>query len=384
MTAPISSALLLGAQAVNAESVAFDGRVEQTLLLHFWPLTVRIFVPQTVDNDGETHFVGYSLAIPEVADLEVFCDDFPEILHELDDEPRGYRPAGAIIDIPEQSALEFMENLARLTHRAAATSRLQYSVSSVEFLHLVKAGNNVKTMAGGRIAPRPELLNQYAAICGRKTSQYRNPLFRGCLLRALLRQQTWYEPFPEVFANRPWPFFIRSERSPKHIPWFSADAATKIQQTFTNYLQEMKGWEMSPTTEEKPKVPLELLIYRLVRNYVNRKTTDKTGIKWDDFKDSKVVDEKSGKDRVVVPQEYREAKEKVASDAFLALRSRREQDFVDYFTSSVCSVGQFLKEDEFEIVANALLRNPEEVKTLALTRIFCQLVNRSFPMELSK
>src|SRR5690606_36040079 len=51
-TAEISSALLPGAQAVNAESVPFEGRAEQNLLLHFWPLTVLVFDPRFVDDDG--------------------------------------------------------------------------------------------------------------------------------------------------------------------------------------------------------------------------------------------------------------------------------------------------------------------------------------------
>ena len=365
-TAPISSALLLGAQAANAEAVPFEGRVDHTLLLHFWPLTVRVFVPQLLTNDGETEFVGFSLAIPEVADLETFCEDFPEMLQELEVEPRGYRPLGAVIEVPEQSALEFMENLARLTDRTVSASRLRYSVSSVEFLHVVKTGNNVKTMAAGRIAPRAELLNQYAAICGRKNSTYRNPLFRACLLRALLQQRRWYETFSNSLTQRPWSFFIRGDRTPRHVSWFSADAAVKFQQTFANYQHELKGWEMSTSTQGKPIAPLELLIYRLIRNYVNRKTTDKTGIKWDDFKETKITDEKSGKERIEVPKEYRDARSKIASDAFLALRSRREQDFIDYFTASICSVGQFLKEDEFELVASALLHKYEDVRTLTL------------------
>ncbi|HEY3968074.1 MAG TPA: type I-MYXAN CRISPR-associated protein Cmx8 [Planctomycetaceae bacterium] len=365
-TAAVSSALLLGAQAASAESIPFEGRVEQTFLLHFWPLTVLVFVPQLIKNDGETEFAGFTLAIPEVSDLEQFCDDFPEMLQQLDAEKRGYRPAGAVIDIPDQSALEFMENLAKLTKGTVEKSQLRHSISSVEFMHLVKSGNNVKSMSAGRVAPRPELLSQYAMICGRKTSPYRNPLFRAGLLLALLQQRKWYELFSEMLLNRPWQFFMRDEKTPQHMPWFFTDAATKFQQVETNYWQERKEAAMSKSTNEKPTPALEMLIYRLVRNYVNHKTTEKTGIKWDDFKDKTVTDEKTGKSRIDVPQAYREARAKIAGDVFLALRSRREQDFVDYFTASVCSVGQYLPEDDFGVVANAMLKSSEEVKVITL------------------
>jgi CRISPR-associated protein Cmx8 len=69
-TEQISGALLLGAQAVNAEGVPFSGRVDHNLLLHFWQVVVLTFIPRVVDKkDGKTKRVGYVLAIPDVANL---------------------------------------------------------------------------------------------------------------------------------------------------------------------------------------------------------------------------------------------------------------------------------------------------------------------------
>ena len=125
---------------------------------------------------------------------------------------------------------------------------------------------------------------------------------------------------------------------------------------------------MSETPRETGEEPLELLIYRLVRTYIIRKTEERSGIKWSDFKDKTKPDD-GGKARVDVPKEYREAKEHIAQDLFLALRSRREVDFTDYFASRVCSVGQFLPEANYQTVARALLEKPDEVKTLALLAV---------------
>ena len=111
----MASSLWLGAQEFNAEAIKFVGRVEQNLLLHFWPLTVLVLVPQVIDADGESEFRGYALAIPEVSHLEYFCDDYPELLRALPKEVRGFRPAGAVIDLPDQAALELLESFARLT-----------------------------------------------------------------------------------------------------------------------------------------------------------------------------------------------------------------------------------------------------------------------------
>jgi len=48
--AELSSALFPGAQAVNAEGIAFEGRAEENLLLHFWTFVALLFVPNVVDR----------------------------------------------------------------------------------------------------------------------------------------------------------------------------------------------------------------------------------------------------------------------------------------------------------------------------------------------
>ncbi len=364
-TDAISSALLLGAQAANAEAVPFEGRVEQTLLLHFWPLTVLIYVPQQIDNDGEQKFVGYSLAIPEVANLEEFCDDYPRLLKELSTEKQGYRPAASVIDIPAQSALEFLSHLGGLARHAAGRGRLRHSVNSIEFLHLVKAGNNVKSMASGQIAPNPTLLDKYRAIASPSERKYRNPLFRAALLQSLLDDVDWYVSMSDMLCQRPWQFFLRGDKTPRSMPWFSTDAANRFQLSQTEFEGTVKVHAMTQDTskpEAKP-TPLDLLVHRLISNFVNRKTEEKSHLKWSDFQKTK---NEKGDERMDIPKDYRDAREKIVSGIFLGMRSRREQDFVDFFTANICSVGQFLREEDFHIVAQALLNDPDTVKTLAM------------------
>ena len=109
--------------------------------------------------------------------------------------------------------------------------------------------------------------------------------------------------------------------------------------------------------------------YSLVRAYVFRKTESRSGIKWDDFKNKRVVDPATGKERTDVPQKYRDAREKVCTDAFLRMRAcRARQDFVSYFTGTICSVPQYLPEAEYTAVAKAVLSEDqwEDVKSLAM------------------
>ena len=109
---------------------------------------------------------------------------------------------------------------------------------------------------------------------------------------------------------------------------------------------------------------LALCLYRLVREYVRRKTESRSGQKYEDFRNDR--DEKG---RIIYPQKYREEREKVCSDAFLAMRARRDQDFIGYFTGTVCSVPQYLPEDDYLAVGHALIADWEKVKTLAMLAV---------------
>lgn len=114
---------------------------------------------------------------------------------------------------------------------------------------------------------------------------------------------------------------------------------------------------------EKKAVDLSKRVYDMVSAYVFRKTETRCGIGWDDFKDKRTAD-----GRLDVPQQYREAREKVCSSAFLAMRSRKSrEDFVAYFTGTICSVPQYLPEQEYDALAEGLLADKwEEVKNLSM------------------
>jgi CRISPR-associated protein Cmx8 len=110
-------------------------------------------------------------------------------------------------------------------------------------------------------------------------------------------------------------------------------------------------------------------IHGLVRSYVFRRTESKSGIKWDDFKDRKIVDSGTGRARIDVPPKYREAREKVCTEAFLRLRAcRSREDFVGYFTGTICSVPQYLPPAEYDALSRIVLDENrwEDAKALAM------------------
>jgi CRISPR-associated protein Cmx8 len=65
-------------------------------------------------------------------------------------------------------------------------------------------------------------------------------------------------------------------------------------------------------------------------------------------------------------KDYHEKKEKVAKDAFLAVRARTGTDFATYFVSTLCSVPQRVGEARYQILARALLEKPETARTITL------------------
>jgi CRISPR-associated protein Cmx8 len=357
----IPSSLLIGAQAVNAEKVPFSGRVDQNLLLHFWPLTALIFVPEVIDREGNGEFKGYVVSIAEVSDLEEFCDILPETLAGLDPQMRGYRPRASIIDLPAEGGLEFFRHLAQISRQKAASKELKYSISGIELFHLAKEGNNIKTLMAERIVPRPGLLGQYEGI----RLSCRNPFFKSQLIINLLRQDDWYEGFTQIFAVYPWEFFVRSENTPASLPFFSVDLRKKFDSLAEAFQLQQEAYAMAENTTPKPQ-SLERRIYEMIGTYVRYKTEAKSGFKWADFKDKKTAE-----GRMAIPSEYVQCRQKVCADIFLAMRSRREQDFLEYFAGSICSVPQFLPPDDYVFVSQALLEEGgwEKVKALSMLAV---------------
>lgn len=377
-TAEVSGALLLGAQAVNAEGVPFEGRAEHNILLHFWPLTVLLYVPQAVDRDGSTEFPtgSYTVAVPEVANLKKFVKGFPDVLGGLSSDPRGYRPAGAVVDLPAEGALAFMDHFARLTQADIEAGEVTGVIGSVEFMHLYKQGNNVKTMAAGRVVPSEKLLGDYRELVPvGKPPPYRNPLFRRGLLVGLLDGREWFQPFDRTLAAFDAGVFIRQPRKAgseeKGPPQFANDAARKLRQLAATHSADHRRYldvpEPDRSKQPRPDAPLAVVVNRVVRNYLLARTEEKTGIKVDAYTKpgddgEPVIDWKA------VPGDFNDGKRKLAESLFLEFRPRKGQAFIDHFAATLFRVTQRVNEADRLELARALTVGGrlDDLKTLTL------------------
>lgn len=362
----LSGALLLGAHTKNAEIIPFSGRLDQNLLLHFWPLAAMVYVPRFVDRDGNSH-IGrrdkddkaqhFCVVIPDVANLERFATDYKQLLAGLDQEVALYRPKEALIDIPAEGGISFIEHLARLAPQIAAGAETRYSISGVDYLHVSKEGNNAKFLSTGRIEAHAYLAEDYRGIAGGPGQRppYANPLFRRGLILALLNGEPWYKPFGDLFAEWPHHFFVSTDDSPK-LSWFWVDARKKLQER----IQAMPTDPRSVDSALDADDVLMALIHRLTRTYLTERAKQKSGIDPDRFREGEKINWEK------LPKDYHDARRAAGESLFLEFRSRREQAFIDHFAQTFFATKQYVSEDQYTEIGRELLHQPEKVKTLTL------------------
>ena len=103
---------------------------------------------------------------------------------------------------------------------------------------------------------------------------------------------------------------------------------------------------------------LDRVIYQAARAYVLGRLKSKYALSWDPALAANPVWRKN----------YEDKKEKVAREAFLAVRSRTGADFVGYFAGMICSVPQRLSERAFLEIARALHDEQEDEKEIERVR----------------
>lgn len=360
-TTEMSSSLYLGAQTVNAEKVKFVGSPDQNLLLHFWPVVMGVGeARKLVFKDGKLQEepTGYVITVPDVNDLEGFQIDFAESVAQLDQTRAGYRPRAALLSLPEEGGLRYLTDLAMMAKARALSGPLRFTVGGVEVYQLIRPGNGYKLLSIGRLPARPGLVEHYDQI-GRR---YYDLTFRGQVIRNLLRDQPWYDGFHRLFAKQALQFFVGPS-----VGRFASDVSRKFR-TESEIHREQEV-DMDADAGAVP-VDLSQRVHNMIRQYVNGRTEAKAGLKWADFKDSKIRDPETGKERVNVPEKYRETREKVCQDAFLSIRAcRAREDFVTYFTGTICAVPQYIPPADYQALATALLGRDdqwEHVKALSM------------------
>lgn len=367
-TVDLPSTYFIGAQAANAENVPFKDRARFQFLLHFWQFVAQIYVPAVINNEGKRDFVGYALAIPDVAELKSFCEDFPQVMRERGIELSGYRPRDCVVDLAVESALDLMRRLQeRLVVKEGGKNTYDL-ILGVDVVHLEKQGNNVRLWGSSRLDPDQPMIDAYANWRGRLW----DATFRRQRLLNLVKgsehkpenngkKVNWYNGFDAIFGKLPYEQTISAKHF-RHDARESFAEFIPLTNSNDNSNKENTVSEANPensdngTTTEAKTITTEYAIYQLVGTYLSKKLKGKYGLEWSAVKGIPAKE-----------NEYAEMKEKIARDAFLAIRSRsNKEDFIEYFISTICSVSQHLNQQAYLKVAEELFSRTEDIRTLTM------------------
>lgn len=354
---PLPSTYFVGAQAINADNVSFRDRARFQLLLHFWPYVAQIYVPALVNSKDELALTGYTIAIPDVADLERFCDEFPRVMRNRSADPyrrRPYRPHDCIIDLVVEGALDTFNRFRERLKSVAGSPELGDLLLGIDVVHLDKQGNNIRLLNSIRLDPEGEMIDRYASF---RNSLWNQHFRRQRLLNLISPDREWYTGFDSLLTRLPFKQTIGDR-------YFLRDVRETYKQEVKNMTERRESSsELQEPAETTPTGALtaQELVYRTVSNYLRYKLDSKYSLSWKAVQSDPQAEGK-----------FREMRAKLAREAFLAIRSRTGQDFIDYFVSTLCSVSQSMNEQRYVALTTALMTETDNIRTLTMLALAAQ------------
>jgi CRISPR-associated protein Cmx8 len=274
------------------------------------------------------------LGVPDIAILDEFIFAWDEVARRRGCEPSGYVPRDAVIDLAAEAGLDVVRRCNEAIVKQGILSTRRW-LTAVDVFHVEKDGNNIHLRGISRIVPQTQQDDEYARVHG---GHYWSPLFRRQRISNVLEGKPWWWGFARLCSTTPDEMTIGHDS-------FQHDCRAALTEI-----------EMKQNVTEADQT-LEHLIFRRVQAYVLGKTERKYDLSWSKAQGSPGLE-----------KEYREKREKVGREAFLAVRSRTGADFVAYFTSTICSVPQHASEETFIEIARALMdqKDIERVRSLTL------------------
>ncbi|PJZ60801.1 type I-MYXAN CRISPR-associated protein Cmx8 [Leptospira adleri] len=353
----LSKVLFLSAQNNNAEKVDFKETNKNKFLLHFWVFAAQPYTYWTQRKDKDKYKTdehGFIIAVPDIAKLESFNFIFNELIKNQDNEIKKYpikRPEQAVVYLPSLAGLQLLKNIHNALKKKI-NSNYSDVVHGIDLFHYDyewKKGKPKKNRASifkGFIRIKPNIDLENKAINIKKL--YRNFFFQKQLLQNLFEGKDELYDFYNLFCNREYEYFFNH--------WdgeFKPDAKLYFEEKENKFKGEQKMSE-----EDKIPKTIELLVYQIIKTYVYSKLESKHQIIWN--KDKKVLWSKQM--NAPANEDAYKSKSKIAKEAFLAMRSRKDKDdFITYFTSTICSVSQHLGGEGYNVLAESLYNKKEDL-----------------------
>lgn len=348
----LKSNSFVGAMEFNAELVEFQDSFRLKFLLNFWTFATPIYLTRISTYDKKTkstktEYQPFTLAIPDIANLLDYCDDYETFLKIRRPEKIGATsyPSQSIVDIAVEGAVDFASSLMSVVAEKEKDAGFDDLLTGIDVIHVVRDGDSAKIEVQKRITPTRTILTHYQRVKHRFTDN----LFRRQRLLNVLNEKDWFCGFDSLLSKTDTEQTISNS-------FFRSDVRKAFEDIGITSKSKGANFMDAQTQEAVPK-KLEEVIYDLVSTYVREKLRNKYQFEWNKVKNT--PDERK----------YNEMKGKIAREAFLAIRSRTDEDFIEYFASSICSYHQFsLKGDGFDLVAQALYDEEKrnQVRTLTM------------------
>lgn len=356
VTEQLSGTFLLRARAKNAEQVPFLTTAHCKFLLYFWSLVMWNYRLALLNRDDKLELSSYIIAIPDVADLELFCKVFPQMLRDRSTEKIGARiPKASLVYSSAEASLAALRMLQK---HLPPHSSPQQAVLGMEVVQVDRTKHDIAIRDFRRITVEPALLETYSIVEATTT----NRLFRRQQVSNLVNDAASWIGFASLFGIEPVNKTIGS--------YTFCQACRSL---YEQYLEKNSDMPLSKKSVEssadetnksgsrEAPTSLEEAVYEIVRTYLNRKVAIKNGLSWKDIKHDK-------KQKEV----YNRKKQDMVRMTFYSVRSRSGEDFVEFFTATLCSVSQQMSEQGFLRIAQGLFDEPEKVRTLTLLALSAQ------------
>jgi CRISPR-associated protein Cmx8 len=225
-TADVKGHMYLGAQETTADGVPYRGRASENLLLHFWPLVMGLGVVVALSIDRgqvKSEQTGFVITVPDVHDLEGFCEDFGASTAQLDGQTHAYfkdRPQASVLAVPQEGGLDYLARIAAVAKARATGRSYATSLSGTEVYYMKTGGQQPRLAAVARMDVTRDVLERYESV----STSRQTPEFRRQLITNVLDRAPWYRSFNRIFDDLPDALFIGSGQ------WFSADADRMFKQ----------------------------------------------------------------------------------------------------------------------------------------------------------
>ncbi|EMO78631.1 type I-MYXAN CRISPR-associated protein Cmx8 [Leptospira kirschneri] len=345
----LSKVLFLSAQNNNAEKVNFKETHTNKFLLHFWLFAAQPYAYWTQRKEKDKYKTdehGFIIAVPDIAKLESFNFIFNELIKNQNNEIKKHpikRPEQAVVYLPRLAGFLLLKNIHDILKKKIHSdySDVVFGIDLFHYDYEWEKGKPNKKRASifkgyTRIKPNIDLENKAANI----KKLYKNFFFQKQLLQNIFDGKEELESFYSLFCTREYEYFFNHWEGE-----FKPDAKIFFEEKEIKF----KGEQKMSEDGNVPKT-IELLVHQIIRTYILSKLDSKYELKWDDSM--------KGNEHGKV---FSEKKEKIAKDAFLAIRSRKDrEDFINYFTSTICSVPHKLGEEGYIKLAESLYNAEED------------------------